>query len=195
MAERIAVDMDEVQFPFLDKFTNWHNEKYGTHVELADFTTYEFEDVLEVDTPTVIERVYAFHEVDDTSVLPLSGAKDALAELAGSFCLSSVTARHPQLEESTKRWTVGKGLSIDKVYAIGRPPAVEVPRTKAEVCQEIGAVALVDDSPKHVADCLDAGIDAVLNGDYPRNQEASSGMTRCRNWSEVVDRITRKHAQ
>ncbi len=194
MLKRIAVDIDEVQFPFLEKFTDWHNEIHGTHVSLADFTTYEFEGVLGVDTPTVIERVYAFHEVDDTNVLPLSGAKDALAELAGSFRLSSVTARHPKLEESTRRWTARQGLSIDEVYAIGHPLTAEVARTKAEVCREIGAVALIDDSPKHVADCLDAGIDAVLYGDYPWNQDAPSDMTRCRNWVEVIDYITRKHA-
>lgn len=185
--KNIAVDVDEVKFPFVAQFANWHNAIYGTSLREEDFTSYMFEEPLGVDTATVVERVYQFHEVDDSHVPPIGGAEEGLRALSGAFCLNSVTARHPRFREHTRRWIDTRGLPIQEVHTVGHPDTMkEQYSSKAETCQAIGAIALIDDSPGHVADCLDNGIDAVLFGDYPWNQDAPRGMKRCADWSAVL---------
>lgn len=183
----IAVDVDEVKFPFVAQFASWHNTVYGTSVREADFTSYMFEEPLGVDTATVVERVYQFHEVDDLHVPPIDGAEEGLSALSGTYHLHSLTARHPRFREHTRRWIGARSLPIDEVHTIGHPVTMkEQYKSKAETCQSIGAIALIDDSPHHVAECLDIGIDAVLFGDYPWNQDAPKSMKRCADWSAVV---------
>ena len=74
---------------------------------------------------------------------------------------------------------------------IGFPEVMEKPLTKAEVCKEIGAVALIDDSLKHLLQCSEVGIEGILFGDYPWNQTDSlpENITRCTNWLEVLEHL------
>lgn len=66
---------------------------------------------------------------------------------------------------------------------------MEKPKTKAEICHALGASTLIDDSLVHVSQCVDAGIDGILFGDYPWNQSAQlpDGIKRCVDWSAVLE--------
>jgi len=60
---------------------------------------------------------------------------------------------------------------------------------KTEICKQIGADYLIDDQPKHCIAAADAGIKALLFGDYKwnRNTKLKTGMTRVNNWQEVLE--------
>ncbi len=68
---------------------------------------------------------------------------------------------------------------------------MEMPVTKAEICQKIGAFALLDDSISHLVECAEVGVDGYLFGDYPWNQveELPNGIVRCLDWQEVADNL------
>ncbi len=188
--EVIAVDTDEVLFPFLDEFTKYHNLQFGTSHQPDDFNSYYFHEVLGLTRQQVKERVFSFHEVDDTHVPPIEGSQAALKQIAERYDIVTVTARHPQFEEQTRRWLVDiHGIPFRDVYAIGHEDTTEKPRSKAEVCEEIGAVALIDDSPKHLMGCSAIGINGVLFGEYSWNkveEELPVNITRCVDWSAVL---------
>ncbi|MGH7234327.1 MAG: hypothetical protein ACREF7_02680, partial [Candidatus Saccharimonadales bacterium] len=66
-------------------------------------------------------------------------------------------------------------------------PMMEAPKSKAEVCQELGAIALIDDSLGHTKECAEVGIEGILFGDYYWNQVdvLPPGVTRCVDWQAV----------
>jgi uncharacterized HAD superfamily protein len=59
--------------------------------------------------------------------------------------------------------------------------------TKAKICNEIGASYLIDDSFGHCQLAAEAGLQAILFGDYGwnRNQTLIDGVVRCKDWNAV----------
>jgi len=188
--EVIAVDADEVSFPFLAEFTKYHNQQFGTSHHPDEFDSYYFHEVMGLTRQQVKQRIFAFHDVDDSKVTPIEGSQAALNQIAQHYDIVTVTARHPRFKEQTRRWLVDiHGMPFRDVYAVGHEDTAEHPRSKAEVCQEIGAVALIDDSPKHLMRCSEVGMKGILFGDYPWNTvetELPDNVTRCVDWPAVL---------
>jgi len=185
----IAIDVDEVLFPFVEMFSRHHNQKYGTNFTIDDFITYEFQNVLGLNTIETVERVYAFHRLSDSHIKPLEKARESIVALSQKYSIAVVTARHPQFGEQTKAWMdIHFDTDFHDLVAIGYEKVMERPRTKAEVCSELNAVALIDDSLDNVSGCAGAGIQGILFGDYPWNRtgELPQGVVRCRNWEETL---------
>lgn len=191
--EGIAVDIDEVLFPFLDEFIKDHNDLYGTNLMINDFPSYEFSGTLGLGILDTVERVYSFQSrLDQSKIAPLQESKESIAKVASKYDINIVTARHPQFEDETVEWlnTHFMGNFVSTTF-IGFPEVMEKPLTKAEVCKEIGAVALIDDSLKHLLQCSEVGIEGILFGDYPWNQTDSlpENISRCTNWIKVLDHL------
>lgn len=190
--EVIATDIDEVLFPFVAEFAGWHNQEYGTDLSFGDFKSYEFQEVIGVSIPETVHRVHSFLSVDHghATVSPLEKSQEAVATLGEDYRLAAVTARHPQFEDPTLHYILQyyQGQITD-LTLVGHKETLETVRTKAEVCLEIGAIALIDDSVQHVVGCVEAGVEGLLFGDYPWNQieELPKGVVRCPNWSGVLE--------
>lgn len=190
MKKTIAIDIDEVLFPFVEAFVVENNTKYKTDLTPEDFFTYEFHEVLGLDIQETFKRVYAVHHAGYDNYLPLDGSVDALGRLANSFDLVIVTARNPRFAEATGAWLDSHfGGIFNKMIAIGHPAEVSKPQAKAALCVELDAVALVDDSIKHVSRCEEYGIQGILFGDYPWNRyiDIPSSAVACKDWFEVLE--------
>lgn len=181
--------MDEILFPFLGSFLNHHNDTYGTNHGTQEFSSYEFEETLGITFDETVRRVYEFNAMDCLHIDPIDDSVGAISRLAKKYDLQIITARHPQHSSTTTAWIKQHyGDVFGRIDFIGHPGAVENPRTKAEVCAEIGAVALIDDSLGHTVKCAEQGIEGVLFGDYPWNQAKClpKGVVRKVNWEEVT---------
>ncbi|HEY5267859.1 MAG TPA: hypothetical protein VII94_01850, partial [Candidatus Saccharimonadales bacterium] len=75
------------------------------------------------------------------------------------------------------------------VVMIGWAPIMEKPLTKAEVCIDLGAIALIDDSLPHILHAVESGVEGVLFGNYPWNQtlELPIGAIRTESWPKVLE--------
>ena len=65
--------------------------------------------------------------------------------------------------------------------------------SKPELCRQIGAVALIDDSIDYARECADDGIPVFLFGKYAWNacaEELSPLITRVHTWRMVAQIIT-----
>lgn len=185
----VAVDIDEVLFPFVDEFVKHHNLTYDTQLSAADFTTYRFEEVLGGTFEQAAERVYAFTELGHEHIDPLNEAK-GLQSIAEEYSLVAVTARNPRFESQTKQWLEKHFPTVfQKVVLIGCASAMEQHITKAQICQEIGAIALIDDSVSHVTECAAVGVTGILFGEYPWNasEYLPENVFRCTNWEQVAE--------
>ncbi len=188
----IAVDIDEVLFPFVREFAVHHNEKYATSLLPEQFTTYRFEDVIAgIDQSEAIKRVYDFTAEDHASIEPLKDAREGITRLGAKYDIVLVTARHPKFKASTEGWLdrYFPGMFKDLVMIGFEHDATVAPRTKAQVCVELEAIALVDDSPKYLSQAVEAGVKGILFGDYPWNQVEFTGpyITRVSGWIQLAE--------
>ncbi len=190
--ETIAVDIDEVLLPFVREFLVWYNPRNGTTFAPEQFHTYRFEDITGRSVPDTMKDIYDFCAIPNLHIEPLDEAQAAIAELNKRFDLALLTARHPDYKSPTELWVEqhfrGMFKSLDM---IGYELVMEKPRTKAEVCKELGAFMLIDDSLQNVTECARQGIEGVLFGNYPWNQaeELPEDVTRCEDWLAVLEHI------
>lgn len=186
----IAVDVDEVLFPFIDEFINYHNYRYGTKLNKENFTSYDFDKILDLSASETVDRVYSFlGSLKDSSTIPIDQSKNSIAVLASHFELCIVTARHAQFEQITLDWLDQNFHNCFRsIAAIGHAPIMDKPISKAKICQEINAIALIDDSLIHVNECVAIGLEGILFGNYLWNQtpKLPKNVTRCENWPAVL---------
>lgn len=103
----------------------------------------------------------------------MAAANETLSSLAPRFRFAVVTSRQAAVEGATRSWLerqfpgIFESVHFGNHYALDGTPA----RSKAEICKEIGAVALIDDSRHHALECARAGLKCViLFGDYSWNR-------------------------
>ncbi len=192
--EVLAIDIDEVLFPFLDHFIAYHNSEYATKYSKEEFKSYDFSTVLGGSILETVQRVYEIqYKMEQDLIEPINQSKEAIDKLSSKFDLSVITARHPQFEPTTNLWlNKHYGEVIKSTSYIGNAAVMEKPRTKAEVCQEIGAVCLIDDSLNHVFECAKIGIKAIIFGEYPWNQTdyLPANIVRCPDWPSVLSELS-----
>lgn len=186
----IAIDVDEVLFPMLEGFTEWHNQLHSTTYTPAMFKTYKFSDTIQVAEAEAISRVRTFLSNGHAGVQPIYNAQDVIGRLSKEYTLVIVTARFPDLRGVTEEYIHSYfGPYISDIYMAGYPGDSYGVRPKVEICSEINAVALIDDSLRHISDCAGAGMQGVLFGDYSWNKhdgQLPEGVTRCADWNEVA---------
>lgn len=186
----VAVDMDEVLFPFIRDFTVFHNQTYGTNFSEADFKHDKYEQVLNASAQELMERIVVFRDAGGVlSSGPLDGAQRSLERLKEAYDLIVVTARFKDLEADTRRWLDMNlpNIFTKVVFSGNWDPHASYAQTKAQVCKSAGARVLIDDSLRHLSDCAELGIEGILFGSYPWNQTAAlpPGVKRAMDWPHV----------
>jgi len=190
-----AIDLDDVVVPTGPAIVEAYNRSYGTSLGLEALYN-DDQEVWGVSRDEAIKRRHdLFRSGVTTDIAPFPEAVDALFRLASTDELHVVTGRQSFLEPATRtminRYLPGVFRSIVHTNYHFEQGSGVVPRTKGEVCAEIGGVDfLVDDHVAHGQSVLEYGIEAVIVwGDYPWNryQELGKGMVRCVVWEEVFD--------
>ena len=191
MKRTIAVDIDEVLAVHNKALVEFHNSHYGSTHTLDDYVSDRWSEVWGTEHEETARRAIEFHETGVHGKLELvPGAQSALKLLSKDFRFVGVTLRRKMTIDSTRLW-VQKHFpdiiaEVRFVHAWEDPDA----SSKAEVCREIGADWLIDDTLKHCLIAADAGINAILFGDYPWNQTTEvlpSGVTRVNDWKGVLE--------
>lgn len=189
--EVLAVDVDEVFFPMAQNFLDDYNAQNGTQHSLADFKTYRFEHDLGLSIKQTVKEVFGWIGTGNhLHIQPLEGSIEAVDKITSQYDVEVITARDSMFRSVTTDWLSAKfGQVFKDIHFVGYSPIMEVPVSKAEICQKIGAFAMIDDSISHLVECAEVGIDGILFGDYPWNQvkELPSGLTRCRDWQVVAE--------
>jgi len=119
--------------------------------------------------------VLEFFDSDDFAKLrPIDGALEVLRRNASRFSYHIVTSRQSAIEDQTREWVklhfpgVFDGVHFGNHYSGGEGGQ---PRSKYEICKEIGASLLIDDSIHHTVECAKSGLKGVvLFGHYRWNR-------------------------
>lgn len=127
----------------------------------------------------------------------MPGAKEGVKQLQElGFDLVVVTSRQLLIQEATKTW-LAKHFPPDtfQQIAFGNHWGLEGRKiTKLDLCKELGASILIDDSLDYCSEVAAAGLKALLldlDGEYGWNKsdDVPLGVTRLTSWKEVVDHL------
>src|SRR3990167_4836757 len=97
----IAVDIDEVLFPFTSEFLASHNKIHGDSIAQSDLNTYYFlEDLYEFDDGEDPEDMVEgfLREAYEGNIGPYNGAVGIIQKLKQDFTLEIITARRPSMQ-------------------------------------------------------------------------------------------------
>jgi 5'(3')-deoxyribonucleotidase len=190
----IAVDCDDVLVATAPEILRYYNRTYGTNIQLKDFYSNDNTNVWQTpDDDTAIKRVNAFLETDEYfSLPPTQDAISVIRRLKQQYELHIVTGRPDFTEAATLKWLKHNFPDIFSTVVFTNyfslSDSSSVPRSKADVCKELGAKFLIDDHINHALRVADVGIDVMLFGDYPWNQTTKAlpqNIRRVAGWKEV----------
>jgi 5'(3')-deoxyribonucleotidase len=200
----IAVDIDDVLAANAEHFVAFSNKKWGTNLKPDDYSEHwaeiwkvDYEEESRRRDVIVKNKVFLKHRFFDD-------AKPALEELKKNFRLVVVSSRGPGVREDTIQWLnkefegIFDGIDFAPIWDSRELHTLEKLKfTKADLLQQIGADYLIDDQPKHCLAAADAGIKAVIFGDYKWNRDIKlrPNMIRAKTWSEVLEYFEREQGR
>ena len=189
----IAVDIDDVIVAEAEFIVEYSNKYWGHALSIDDYKEH-WSDMWQVDHAETERRADILHSPGMvTNYLMIENAHQALEELAKNFRLVILTSRRKVVKEETLNWLSNNFAGLfDEVHFTGFWDSINQGShllTKADLTKAIGAQYLIDDQPKHCFAAAEAGVKAVLfgNGAESRNLKLPEGVTRCKNWQEVLE--------
>lgn len=185
----IALDIDDVLIHFYNGIVRYHNALYGTAHKRGDMVTYQFEKLWNCPREEMVRRVMEYYRSKEhEQVEAIEGVHAVLTRYKKKFTYVCITARPESVRVDTlpilERYFP---KLITSAHFLGHLELGTANcKSKAEVCHEIGAMLLVEDSLHNGDVAARAGIQVLLI-DTPWNQTPSLHplIRRVFNWSEI----------
>lgn len=188
----IAIDIDDVLADNASGFVAFSNQRWGTNLTPEDYTEH-WAEMWQIDETETERRAEEFHSAavitgysHDEAALPV------LQWLRERYELIIVTSRRRSIETETKAWInqhyAGIFSSINFAGIWDGPwTTASKYRTKADICQSLGADYLIDDQLKHCQAVANCGGKSLLFGTYQWNLSDAlpDGVIRVADWSAV----------
>jgi hypothetical protein len=211
----VAIDVDNTILQYTDSFTKWHNKEYKTEIKMEDHANYNLEQVLGCDRKEVERRIDQFSKTDEYATIPpIPGAMDAMILLDDmDYELVFVTARSSDTAQTTRQWflfhwrpllLVKYGCLMPRIIFCSNVQGQS--KKKVDVCKELNAVALIDDMPQALRDCVittptdtsSSMMKLILFNDRnlyawaklePEVNPKDKQITFCTSWSQIVKQL------
>jgi 5'(3')-deoxyribonucleotidase len=192
----IAIDIDDVLADNARGFTQFSNERWGTHLEPSDYEEH-WAHMWQVDNAEAERRAAEFHE---SGSLGRYGhnlhAYDVLTKLKETYDFVIITSRRLIAKDETITWIADRFPDLfkdDQIYFAGiwddGISEGRYARTKGDLIKGLSVNYLIDDQLKHCLSASEQQVPSLLFGDYSWNQSdtLSSNITRVKDWAEVLE--------
>lgn len=188
----VAVDIDEVLFPFTHEILGYYNRIDGTNFRYEDVRSFDLETIWGGTRQEAVDRVHVFQRVEQRSMMPIMHSQEITRRLSKLHDLVVVTSRDDRFTEPTVRWINHHFPETFRDIILAGNHYTGLPyRTKLEVCREVGANILIEDQLKYAIECVGGGVQVLLFGDYGWNHapDLPKGITRVRSWLEAEEAL------
>lgn len=192
----IAIDIDDVIADSTEALRIMANERSGLNVPPEAYKVkrdtfwgyYE-----KVWAEHGIDKHYTFEEHkkdmerDQSAVTPVAGAIPALRRLSELYRIVLITSRDASWKSATLRWLEDQlgDVSFD-VHFLGHTHDGKG-QTKGELCKQLGAELLIDDSEENCHSAVREGIGAIRFGDYGWHGDQELVFPACKTWKDVLE--------
>ena len=189
----IAIDIDDVTVSITQGLIDFHNSLHKTEFTIEDHSDFALHTIWNITPEEAMEEVYAFyHSPAMDGLPPMDGAISGINELRGNHKISFVTSRPQFLEVKTKKWLEKHfpGVNLPVYLTNQFTPDTHKKVTKAEICKQIKAELMIEDSPANVQDCVSEHIPVLLfERQWNKEIKDTKYITRVRNWKEILERV------
>jgi uncharacterized HAD superfamily protein len=189
---RIGVDLDDVLADFVPALAVYHNEVYGTALTKESFWAYRFWDVLGITQEEAVKRVYDFLRSSQAKeIQSLQGSREAVEMLGREHELFVITARDESIAEMTMEWLTKHFVDLfSGVYFANHFSTTSVPKSKGDICNELGIDVVVDDSSENALDCVTADRRVLLfSAPWNANAQLAENIERVFAWEDILKKI------
>ena len=193
MKQIIAVDVDDVLADSTEFWRKEVNNRVGLNLERehwrvpGEYSGYytRLWEAHGIGHLFSVDDIDAFMKHDQSLIWSTESASHVLRKLAEKYELAVVTARNTAQEAATRRWLdeVFPGV-FSRVYFTWQPDT-ETAKNKGEICADIGAKWLIDDSPVHCRDALAHDVQPILYGEYGWHVDIPMGVVHFKSWQEI----------
>lgn len=171
-------------------FLRYYNTKQGTDYKLDQMTSYFLEDLTGDSTKDMLKKIQDYLKAETyLEGKPVPGSLEAIHKLREKFKLVVVTSRDHFFRGHTEAFLDSHFSGLyDELHYTHKADAPDERAPKYKICQELKAIALIDDHLSNVVGCAQNGIEGLLFGNYPWNQsdKLPVGVKRVNNWQEVL---------
>lgn len=189
----IAVDIDDVLSDENSSVLNFINEKYNLSLTLKDYD-------IEADYWGYWEKVWGVSDIEGAerfNAYISSGVKahhevlpDAIRvikKLSKDYKLVIITAREDQQVDLTHDWLSRHFPNIFSEIVFVHVWSGDKKASKAAIATQLGAQMLIDDNAEHCRLAIEAGLQAILFGDYGWNRSAvlPPEVKRLKDWTSI----------
>ena len=166
---------------------------FGTSIAYEQVHSFDMGTVLGIDPKTLQERVYTFVHLHHFLMEPVQGVREALIALVKYYNLQIVTSRCESIEYITTGWLDDNSLSkyFSALHFTNSSYSAypDRKRTKAEVCANIRAVALIDDGDHNALEVAETQM-KVLRLKKPWNGRTEHQFIKdVHSWDEIKRRL------
>ena len=185
---RIGVDLDDTLASCIEYFIDFYNHKYGTEFIIDDLKVYEFWETFGCSKESMMDDFAEFyaHPVLD-KLTPVEGSVQATERLKQEHDLYVITARPSYMGDKTKKWIESNyGTCFKDIICTDQVFEKDNARKKSDVCNDLGAKLMIEDSVSHAHDCVSEDIDVFLM-DMPWNQSYKSDdrIIKVYSWDDI----------
>lgn len=189
----IAIDFDDVLFPFNAQVLSIVNERYNLnidHLEVHVHGDYKMPQLKDVKLQPIINEVVTSTYLDREPVAHAHEVVERLKQNGDTLIL--MTARDERCRPTTEKWLHHhfNGLFSD-FYMLSNKWQADDPstvKTKAQVCEELSVDWLIDDFPAYAEAAHTNGTKTILFGDYLWNSgEIRDTIPHAHDWLDVAE--------
>ena len=197
----IAVDIDEVLTPFVPLLIEFYNKNYLLEnqepLTMNLFHSYHFRDVWGGSEERSKQIVDAFLESEyflGQAILDPE-ALVVLQKLSEKYKLVIVTSRQHKIQKQTELFLSKYFPNTFAEILMGNHygESGQVQMSKPEMCKQLNAILLIDDSLRYCQQCVDDKIPAILFGNYAWNASKApldnNWIIRVDNWTHVEQAV------
>ncbi|MEA3514681.1 MAG: hypothetical protein U9R34_04345 [Nanoarchaeota archaeon] len=188
----IGVDLDDTLASCIKYFLDFYNDKHSTEFIIDDVKAYGLWEIFGCSKESVMDDIAEFYAHPDfDNMTPIEGSVQAIQRLAEEHDIYVITARPSYLEDKIRnRIESNYGSCFRDIILTNQVFEKDDARKKSDICNDLGAKLMIEDSVSHAYDCVSEGIDVFLM-DMPWNQSynADDKITRVYSWKDIEKEI------
>lgn len=186
---KIGIDLDDVLSLSMQEVINFHNDTYGTKINIKDVNTYNLWEVWGGTVEEAVRKVHEFHKSSYAKeAKPVKYSQEVLNKLKKNNELYIITARKDDIKNESEEW-VNKYFpnTFSNIYFTNHfSTDPNKKTTKKKVCDDLDIDIFIDDSLGNALECSDTKRKVFLL-DYPWNQmdKLPANVVRVKSWKEL----------
>ncbi|MEA2006738.1 MAG: hypothetical protein U9O20_01065 [Patescibacteria group bacterium] len=188
---KIAVDVDDVLTYTGEKYIEYHNKRFGTHLRPEEFYDFDCLKRYGFSSKERFRRVLEYVKNETPKMKPVSGANEVLQNLKKKHELIVITGRSNDIMGKTEKWVKVHYPDVFSDFISTNVHHINGGKDKGQIAEELGVDLIIDDYMGYAIECANQGIGVLLmTRPWNVSEEIENNLiVRVDSWEEIAQKI------